>query len=94
MMDGGMGGGMMWIGALLGLAVTLLLLAALSLAVVWLWQRVRDSDRPSTRRSGPAGVREGFDGATALEILERRYARGELSEDEFKRMREQLEDGT
>lgn len=37
MMDGGMGGGMMWIGAVFGLVVSLLLLAALALVVVWLW---------------------------------------------------------
>lgn len=86
MMDGGMGGGMMWFGAVLGLAVTLLLLAALALAVVWLWRRVRDSRPPATRQSTP-------DGATALEILERRYAHGELSEEEFERMREKLRDG-
>lgn len=92
MMDGGMGG-MMWIGAVLGLVVTLLLLAALALTVVWLWQTVRDSGPPAARRSRPADVRGGSDEADPLEILERRYARGELSEDEFERMREKLRNG-
>lgn len=50
MMDGGMGGGMMWIGGVFGLVVTLLLLAALALVVVWLWQTVRDAGRSNARR--------------------------------------------
>lgn len=48
-------GGMMWIGAGLGLVAMLLLLAGLALLVVWLWQKVRDSGQPSTRQSAPDG---------------------------------------
>lgn len=94
MMDGGMwemmdpgfwGPTMMVVGAVLSLAVTLLMVVALVLLVVWLWRKVRE---PAPR--GAAGPQAS--GEAALEILRRRYARGELSDDEFQRMRTRLEE--
>lgn len=80
MQDGMMGG--MWVGTILGLVVTLLLIAALVLLVIWLYQQVRDGGRSrySSEREEPE----------ALEIARRRYARGELTADEFDRLRRDL----
>ncbi len=78
--DGMMGG--MWWGAILGLVVTLLLIAALVLLVIWLYQQVRDGSR--SRHSSERGEPE------ALEVVRRRYARGELTAEEFERLRRDL----
>jgi putative membrane protein len=76
------GGGFLVVGVILFLF--LLLIGGLVVGVVWLV------------RQGPGG----FDGGTpqaegrteeeALEILRRRYARGEISREEFESMREDI----
>lgn len=75
------GGWMMWIGGVLSLLFTVVLLALLVLAAVWLYKQVRDA--------GPGGG-GGAGRADPVEILRRRYAEGEISEDEFRRMKQQL----
>ncbi len=75
MMGGGMMGGMglwMLLWALVGLAV-------LALAVVGVISLVRRADTP---RPGPTTDRE-----TPEELLRRRYAAGEIDEDEYLRRR-------
>ncbi len=75
MMGGGMMGGMgLWMlfWALVGLAVLVLAVVA----IIWL---VRRTDTP---RPGPTTGRE-----TPEELLRRRYAAGEIDEDEYERRR-------
>jgi putative membrane protein len=81
-MDHMMGGG--WgIAMMLGMGLLwLLLLAAIVAGVVWVARRVWDR-AGETRRT-----RAGND--TPLDTLRRRYAAGELSRDEFERMRREL----
>ena len=78
---GGMGG---WglLGGLVGLVLFLALAAGLVLLFVWLWKR-----SPSTRDPGRSG---GASAPSALEVLERRYAGGEIDRDEYLRIRQDL----
>lgn len=79
MYDGTMHGMMTWFGPIVGVLSTLLLLALLVLAVVWLYQQVSadgSGGRPPDR--------------DPLEILEHRYAKGEIDRDEYRRMKEEL----
>ena len=75
-MDGmGTGGMMMWM--LLWAVVALAVLALAAAGVVWL-----------VRRSGPEG---GHRPESPEEILKRRYASGEIDEDEFLRRRADMQ---
>ena len=75
-MGGGWGsGGSPWWG-LLSLAVGLLMIGGLALIVVWALRRGDDRGSSSEER--------------ALAILKERYARGELSHEEYERMRRVL----
>jgi len=75
---GGYGGyGMGIVGWLFMLVFWGLIIAGLVLLIRWLW------DRGSTS-AGSGG------GETPLEILKRRYARGEISKEEFDRMKQDL----
>jgi putative membrane protein len=80
-MDGMMGAAwmpaIMWINLLLGLALVALAIIGVIAGIRWL-----------TRSAHPSGARGGSD--HALEILRERYARGEISRDEFERMRQDL----
>ena len=66
-------------GMLLGMGVFflvwVLILTALVLLVRWLWVQARPASRGEK---------------TALEILKRRYARGEITREEFENMRRDL----
>ena len=64
-----------------GILGMLFWLALLVLVVVLIW-RLLDGGRDDARREGE---RE-----TPLEILEKRYARGEIDRDEFERMKRDL----
>lgn len=79
MYDGTMHGVMTWFGPIVGVLFTLLLLVLLVLAVVWLYQQVS---------AGGSGDRRG--GRDPLKILKARYAEGEISEEEYRRMKEEL----
>ena len=74
-----MGGGM-WI----GLILLVLLVGGGIAAFVWFVTR---GSQPSGSGPGKVTVRE----SPALETLRQRYARGEISRDEFQRMREELQ---
>jgi len=82
MMGGGMmgfgGGGIGMGGALLMLLFWGVLIVAAVVGVRWLW----DQGRPPAGR-GP--------GESALEVLRRRYARGEIEREEFETKRRDLE---
>lgn len=79
-MSGGSGhqgimGGWGWLWVLFGLALVVLI-------VVLVWRLLDGGGRDGARHEGG--------GETPLEILERRYARGEIDRDEFERMKRDL----
>lgn len=75
----GMMGGWGWGFGILGM---LFWLALLVLVVVLIWRLLDGGGRNGTRHEGA--------GETPLEILEKRYARGEIDRDEFERMKRDL----
>lgn len=79
MYEGMMHGGWMWFGTILSGLFGLVLLALFVLGAVWLFQQVTGS-----------GGGSGSGGDEALEILRSRYAAGEISEEEFRRMKREL----
>ena len=72
---GGYGGAMMWIGPLLGV----LFVVAIILAIVFFVRYLVRQDR----RSSPGGD-------SALEILKRRYAQGDITKQEYEEKRRDL----
>lgn len=81
MMGGGMMGGWMVLGWLLALVV----LVALVVAIVWVLRRAGGNYwSPSAIPEPPAN--------TALDILKRRYAQGEIDAEQYERMKRQLEE--
>ena len=60
-----------------GLILTFVIVGAIAYALGW---------RPQFNQSGPART-----GQTPLEILQARYARGEISREEYEQMRRDLE---
>ncbi len=83
MMNGMMGWG--WIGAILGLLILLLIIAVLAAGLTYLLRALRQpqaggSDAPDTpSRSQPA-----------RQILDERYARGEMDQDDYEQRRRLL----
>jgi len=77
-----MGGGMLWFGLLMML-FGLLVLVGVILLGVWAIARFAGSERlrPSSTSSSPEDP---------LTILQRRYARGEITRDEYERIRSDL----
>jgi len=82
---GGMGGmGILyWVGALLGLLFALALLILIA-AVIWRLVRREDGE-------GAAGAEA--PAASPLEVLEHRYARGEIDREEYRQKRDDLTGG-
>lgn len=80
MMDGMMGWG--WLGAILGLLILLLIVGVLAVSLVHLIRALR-----GPRLGGP-DIRDtsGPDGR-ALQILDERYARGEIDQDDYEQRR-------
>lgn len=81
MMDGMMGWG--WLGAILGLLIFLLIVAVLATGLVYLLRALR---RPE---SGGAATADSKD--RARQILDERYARGEIDHDDYEQRRRVLE---
>ena len=87
-MMGGFGGGMGGLGLIGGLFSTLLtigVLVGLVFLGIWLWRRYGASEAVSswTRSQGSRQP-------TAREILQNRYARGELTREEYQHMLQDL----
>ena len=80
MMDGmGMTGMMTWdlLSMLLGLVILFLFILAVAYGVKWVW----GERSPSTTAHGES----------ALDLLNKRYAKGEISKEEFERTKKELE---
>jgi len=72
--------------------IMLLFWGAVAYGVVWLVRTPRDQRRLAD--ATPAGVDrpgEGADFATALRILNERYAKGELTDEEYRKRRDLLD---
>ena len=79
MMDGMGTGMMMWglLSMLLGLVILFLFILAAAYGVKWVW-----GQRPSTTTGS---------GESALDLLKRRYARGEIGKEDFERIKREIE---
>ncbi len=87
-MMGGFGGGMGGLGLFGGLLSTLLMLGLLVGLVflgLWLWRRFRDSEGVGSWTQPHGGLQ-----TSAREILQVRYARGELTREEYQNMLQDL----
>ncbi len=74
----GYGGGMMGTGwGYLGLIFMVLFWAAVILLIVWLYKQIKEPEAVSASKS-------------ALDILKERYAKGEITKDEFQDMKKEL----
>ena len=85
MMDGGMGGGMGggWVMMVLGVLLFILVVGAVAAGVVYLVRRFsKITDSGSAAQSGDSG--------SARRMLDERYARGEIEEEEYEERRRNL----
>jgi putative membrane protein len=73
-----------WIGMLVGLLFTLAVLIGFIWLVVWL---IRRASRPSTSAMGSTS----HGGMSAKEILQQRYAKGEITREQYKEMLADIE---
>jgi putative membrane protein len=74
-------GGLGLIGMILNLAITVGLIVGVVLLIAWLWRRVNPgSGTPAFVQSTAAAL------ASPKEILQIRYARGEITRDQFQQM--------
>jgi uncharacterized membrane protein len=75
MMGGSSGGSSWWLWSIVGMLFWLALLVALILLIVWLYKKV-------------AG--QATDGSSALDILKKRFAKGEITKKEFESMKKEI----
>jgi putative membrane protein len=75
----GAGGWQGWTGMILGIAFWILVCMSIVYLIRWISHNTRRDRVPLSAASGPA------------EILKTRYARGEITAEEFHRMRKELE---
>jgi putative membrane protein len=78
MMGGFFGGGLGWVGMVFGFIFFILVVIGIILLIVWL---VKKSNHP--------GV-ENRTESKALEVLKERYAKGEITKDQFDNMKKDL----
>jgi putative membrane protein len=81
MMNGGMG--LVMLGMFLGTTLWILLLTVLIWALITWLNRRQNKSQPRQESLQPSAL-------SAREILEQRYARGEIDQTTFQQMREQL----
>jgi len=70
-----------WIGMILNLVITIGVIVGIIWLVTWLVRRFSAGDQSSTTRYGGSGAQP-----TPREILQTRYARGEISRDEYQQL--------
>lgn len=78
MMGGFFGGGMSWAGIILNFIFFILIIIGIILLIVWL---VKRASHPGT---------EGKTGSKAIEVLKERYARGEITKDQYESIKKDL----
>ena len=78
MMGGFFGGGMGWIGMILSFICFILIIIGVILLIVWL-----------VKRATYSGI-EDKTGNKALEVLKERYAKGEITKDQYESMKKDL----
>jgi putative membrane protein len=91
-MMGGFGGGVSGLGlfgGLFSLVFSIGLLAALVLLGIWLWRTVSPASSPGTTAQ-PLTRTRSVGSQSAREILQIRYARGELTREEYSAMLQDL----
>lgn len=74
-----------WLGAILGLIILLLVIAVLGAVLAYLIRALR---RPSSDRAGATAGHGSA--AQALQILDERYARGEIDQEDYEQRRRVL----
>ena len=79
MMGGFFGGSMGWIGMILGFIFFILIIIGIILFIVWLVKRVTHS-----------GTEQPRIGNKALEVLKERYAKGEITKDQYEDIKKDL----
>lgn len=79
MMGYGFGGSLGWLGMGFGMIINLAFTALIILAVIWMFKAVF---RGGHQAEGPTG---------AIEILKKRYAKGEITSEEYRRIKKELE---
>jgi putative membrane protein len=82
---GGFGGGLGLFGGLLSTLLTIGLLVGLVFLGIWLWRRLSASGGASSWTQ-PSGAGQ----TSALDILQARYARGEMTREEYQSMWQDL----
>jgi putative membrane protein len=75
---GMMGGGLGWVGMLIGLVVTIAVIVGVIVLVVWLVRR--------TSKSAPVSVVPTAPNQAAKDIASARYARGEITREEYQQI--------
>ncbi len=75
MMGGSFGGGLWWLWSIVGMLFWIALLVALILLIIWLYKKVTGQ----TTNDG-----------SALEILKKRFAKGEITKKEFESMKKRI----
>ena len=78
MMGGFFGGGMGWIGMILGFIFFILIIIGVIFLIVWIVKRATHS-----------GI-EDKTGSKALEVLKERYAKGEITKEQYESMKRDL----
>ena len=78
MMGGFFGGGMGWIGMIFGFIFFILVVIGIIFLIVWL-----------VKRSNYPGVENRAE-SKALEVLKERYAKGEITKDQFDNMKKDI----
>lgn len=79
MMGYGFGSSLGWLGMGFGMIINLAFIALIIMAAIWMFKAVFRGGQPVERRTG------------AVEILKERYAKGEITSEEYQRMKRELE---
>ena len=79
-------GGFGWVGMILNLAVAIILIAAIVVLIIYAVRRLRHKSNPVQPQGGPPPSAS----ITPKEILQTRYARGEITREQYLAMLEDI----